>query len=446
MKSYYKFVILFIYLVGLILFGCSSSFTYSIGCADVSAGQDYTFFILSDPHYLSKSMFDNKKAFRNFLASGDGKLIQYSNELLDAFQEEIVNEKPDFLILTGDLTCNGCKTSHINFSKELKNIEDNGTCVFVVPGNHDIQNPWAKKYTGDKASTADFISEDEFLSLYAAFGYEQAVSRDPNSLSYLANPTEDTWLLMLDSTIFEGNYQKHYPERAGSLSAETIDWVNQCANLAKENGARIIAVMHHSLINHSKEVYSGYTLNDNEEILKAFHKNQIEIVFTGHVHIQDIKTHKYEENTLYDIATSSISVYPHQYGRVDFSADEGFFYRTVKLDMENWANSNKISDEALLNFDVYSEKFFREQCCSAHKNYLLELTELSKENRTRIANVVSQMNMLYFSGYRNEALDYIVNTEDFKILNDIPPCFVKSYVMNMINDERTDNNKLFIPK
>ena len=55
------------------------------------------------------------------------------------------------------------------------------------------------------------------------------------------------------------------------------------------------------------------------------------------------------------------------------------------------------------------------------------------------------MNMMYFVGYRNEALDNIVNTEGFKMLEKIAPCFTKEYAMSMLNDDRTDHNTLFIP-
>ena len=172
-------------------------------------------FIVSDPHYISKKSYDNGKAFEDFLNTGDGKMLNHIDELFDSLIEDIESEKPDFLVITGDLTCNGAKQDHIGLTERLKLIKDMGTCVFVVPGNHDIQNPYARKFIGDEAVDVETISSDEFMTLYAPFGYDGAVSKDPNSLSYLAMPAEDTWLLMLDSTDTENNFRKKYPEQSG---------------------------------------------------------------------------------------------------------------------------------------------------------------------------------------------------------------------------------------
>jgi hypothetical protein len=55
------------------------------------------------------------------------------------------------------------------------------------------------------------------------------------------------------------------------------------------------------------------------------------------------------------------------------------------------------------------------------------------------------MNKMFFSGYRNEALRYITEDEDFRILEGIEPCFLKSYVMAILEDDKADNNILKVP-
>ena len=52
----------------------------------------------------------------------------------------------------------------------------------------------------------------------------------------------------------------------------------------RENNARLISVMHHSLIDHSEMIKSNYTIRNSKEALKVFHKSGIEAVFTGHIH------------------------------------------------------------------------------------------------------------------------------------------------------------------
>lgn len=445
MKKHYLWALPLVCLVLLLTFGCTETFRYSIGCAEIKSNESFKFFIISDTHYMSKKSYNNGTAFQEFLKSGDGKLLQYSGELIDALVRDIERDNPDFVIFNGDLTCNGEKDSHLELAKRFKEIESMGPCVFVVPGNHDIQNPWAQKYLGDEAVDGALITSDEYVNIYGAFGYNDAVSKDLHSLSYLAMPTEDFWLLMLDTTDYDKNLDKGYPNRGGALSPQTFDWIEQCAALAKDNNARLIAVMHHSLVDHSNIFNQDYTIDNSDRLVRLFQKCGIEIVLTGHIHVQDIKTNRYDGKAIYDIATSCLAVYPHQYGRMEYMPGEGFDYRTVMLDIGKWSRQADLTDECLKNFETYSAEFFLEQCGRIHEKCLSELEGLSEEDRRIVMEIVGQMNMLYFAGYRNEALSGIVNSENFKKLAEIAPCFTKEYAMSMLNDERADNNKLFIP-
>lgn len=425
--------------------GCARAFRYTLGCAGIAADQSFSIFITSDIHHFSKELYDDGKSFQEFLNSGDGKLLQYSGELIDALIRDIERDRPDFLIVVGDLTCNGEKKSHQELVKKFEAIENGGTCVLVVPGNHDVHNPWAKQYIGNTATTVETVTYEEYLSLYDSFGYSEAISKDESSLSYLAMPAEGTWLLMLDSADYGRNMSRMYPEMHGNLSGNTLKWIEQCAKLADENNARLIAVMHHSLLHHSDILNKNYTLENSDELLKIFINHGIEIVLTGHIHVQDIKTCEYEGKVIYDIATSSLSVFPHQYGRLKYTPQAGFEYSTAMVDIGKWSRKEGLPDENLCNFEAYSAEFFSAQCGRMHKNCLGMQEGLSEQELRLALEAVDQMNMLYFAGYRNEAMNGIVSTEGFKILERISPCFTKEYAMSMLNDEFTDNNKLFIP-
>ena len=69
--------------------------------------------VATDLHYLSKSINDGGEAFCNVMSKGDGKVMTYIEEIVDAFVLEVIKRKPDALILLGDLTFNsertGCK-------------------------------------------------------------------------------------------------------------------------------------------------------------------------------------------------------------------------------------------------------------------------------------------------------------------------------------------------
>lgn len=376
--------------------------------------------------------------------SGDGKLLKYTGELFDALVKEVDERKPDFLVITGDLTCNGELKSHKDIVEKLKKVESMGTCVFVLPGNHDLYNPWAKRFVNNEEIPEATITEEDFLKLYSSLGYDEAISKDDASFSYLAMPTHDTWLLMLDSSDYKRNLDRKYPEKGGVLLPETLEWMEKCAKLAMENNARIIAVMHHSLIDHSSLVNQDYTLKNSEEVLGLFYKYGIEIILTGHIHLQDIKTKEQNEKVMYDIATGCLSVYPHQYGRIEFKPGSGYIYSTKRLDMTAWAEKNNIADDALRNFESYSASVFEEQCCKKYSNCLKQLAGLPSNEKDKAISAFSGMNLMYFAGYRNEALKEAVDPEGYRVLENMPECFTKDYVRSMLNDQRKDNNSISI--
>ena len=76
-------------------------------CAfSASASAEYRIVVATDPHYISPALTDGGACWQRILASGDSKFMTYSEEILDAFLEEVLSaeEAPDALLLTGDLT------------------------------------------------------------------------------------------------------------------------------------------------------------------------------------------------------------------------------------------------------------------------------------------------------------------------------------------------------
>lgn len=434
-----------ILLVLLCLIGCSEEFTCSIVNCKIKSGEEITFFIATDPHHLSKKTYDDGEAFDWFLNSGDGKLLHYTDEIIDAFTLDVENGKPDILIIPGDLTCNGERESHLEMAEKLDTIKKLGVQVFVIPGNHDIENPWARHYFGDEMIKIDSITDKEFVEIYESFGYKDAISRDNHSLSYLVAPAEDVWLLMLDSAKYKRNKVRTAPEMGGEIPSKTFNWIRECANLAKENGAQIIAVMHHSLIDHNEVVNENYTLDNSQEVIDLLLDCNIQIVLSGHIHIQDIKSYRRESKIIYDIATSCLVAFPNQYGVLKFIPNKGFEYTTRRVDVYAWAWENEIKDRNLNNFNKYSRDFFRRRSYDKYYDSLLEISKFSDREMKAISETVAELNLKYFAGFRNELLHDIFTTKGFKILLDTAPFFIRDYVLSMFDDERTDNNKVFIP-
>lgn len=406
-----------------------SSFTNNIKSKD-----ELTFYIASDIHYLSNKLTDYGPAFNKFNKSGDGKQIEFINDIVDQFSKEVKVNKPDFLILSGDLTLNGERQSHLDLSKKLSDIKASGVDVYLIPGNHDINNPWAREFKEKSMVKTDYISKEDFINIYKDFGYNDAISKDQASLSYLVAPSDNLYILMLDDNLYENNISMNYPEVNGLVSKETLNWINYCGKLAKDNTAKIIAVSHHNIANHSNYIYDGFTIDNNSEILSTFKDNDITLCFSGHIHFQSITDATLDNHIVKDIATSSLAMYPQEYGIAKFNVDNSLSYTTATVDM-NKVNSSFKSDsrKAFLDF-VYKQNF---DGLSYYKDYTEEEIKLMCET-------VCNIRLKYNDDSEAISWDEIVSATGFNLLKTSSSPFIKHYVDTALNMPQNSNKSLKI--
>ena len=114
--------------------------------------------VAADPHFLAPSLTDHGAYFNHVITHGDGKVTQYIDELTRAFFAQIEAERPDALILAGDLTFNGARESHEAFAARCAALQASGVQVLVLPGNHDLDNPQATRFLGDTFEPAERLS------------------------------------------------------------------------------------------------------------------------------------------------------------------------------------------------------------------------------------------------------------------------------------------------
>jgi 3',5'-cyclic AMP phosphodiesterase CpdA len=440
-KSIYALFIAF----SLSITACSS-IAVSKAIPKIKTGNDMSLFITTDIHYLSKGLTDGKEAFQQYVKGGDGKTLDYIDEILNGLTYDIEKKKPEVLIVSGDLTNNGEKKSHLDLADKFKRIERLGTSVYVIPGNHDISNPWARIFKENAQYKTDTISKKEFSNIYEDFGYKEAVSRDKSTLSYLAAPSEDIWLLMLDTSQHENNNSLDAPQLDGRISAETYEWIKKCTDLAKRKKAQIITVMHHNLINHSEVIKSGFTLNKNEVALEKFQGFGLNLVLSGHIHIQDISSYKKDDYEVYDVVTNALSVYPNQYGVLKYSPSSGFDYSTSRVDVEGWAKEANIKDENINNFKEYSKKFFGDRAYSKSYFNAESMATYTDEEIDLMADTMRQLNLNYFAGTESVNSEELINSPGFRLWQDAVSSFSQSYVNSIVHDKDADDNKLHTTK
>ena len=125
-----------------------------------------TLAVASDLHYVGEAIEDGGELFTRVVEEGDGRQLDYIRPITDAFLAEVAQDKPDALILTGDLTFNGEKASHEELAAKLNELVEAGVPVYVLPGNHDVNNYAAATYLGSEQAATDFVTPEEFEEIY----------------------------------------------------------------------------------------------------------------------------------------------------------------------------------------------------------------------------------------------------------------------------------------
>lgn len=312
----------------------------------------------SDMHYMSASLTDYGKAFTDLEDNGDGRVVRYMSEIWQAFTEEVIAARPDALILSGDLTLNGEKVNHREFTEKLAEIEAAGIQVLAIPGNHDINNPYATSYFGESQNSVETVTPEEFREMYGAFGYDEAVSHAPDSLSYLYILNETTWMMMLDSCIYDPDN-----EVDGEIKEGTLKWMEQCLREAYVQGITVIPVAHHNLQELSSVYREECVIRNHMEVMELLERYLTPAFFSGHLHVQRIMKHTLgpgaPENIygIYEVVSNSLIIPPCQYGRLTLNADGSMSYHANDTNISGWAAKHGIKNEELLNFPQYSEAY-----------------------------------------------------------------------------------------
>jgi 3',5'-cyclic AMP phosphodiesterase CpdA len=92
-------------------------------------------------------LVNDGKAWQNYLA-GSRKMVDKSAEIFDALVDTVLKERPDAVLIPGDLTKDGALLSHEYVVSRLDTLLKAGIPAFVIPGNHDLGTSGAVYYEG----------------------------------------------------------------------------------------------------------------------------------------------------------------------------------------------------------------------------------------------------------------------------------------------------------
>ena len=385
--------------------------------------------IASDIHYLAKELTDFGVAFDNMAVNEDGKMVSYVWEITDAFLDQVIARRPQILILAGDLTLNGELVSQEAFAHLLKRVEKAGIPVVVIPGNHDINNPKAASFRGNDMIPAKTTSPEDFVRIYKDYGYGEAVSRDPSSLSYVYEMTDGTWLLMLDSCQYEEGAMV-----GGMIRTGTYEWMEKQLERAYDEGHRVITVSHHNLLDETKIYQNDCTIEHSEELERLLDGWDAGLFLSGHLHMQRYKTS--EDYNIDEIVTSALSIYPCQYGVLQYFSADNYFYHTEYTDVTSWAQEKNNPDPNLHNFLGYANEFlediFYRKACQELKDQ-----ELNQEQIESMAKLYAMVNVEAVSGTAYQVKNYVLSREAYQLWKEYERSSVLCMYLNELLEEAT---------
>lgn len=367
--------------LALSLFSCSQAVQANSPTETVSE-KPISLYQGTDLHFLSPSLTDRGFFYQNLIKNADGKASYYGPEVVDAFLSDVKKDKPDVLVLSGDLTFNGEKQSHLDLVDKLTVLKQEGIQPLVIPGNHDVANNDAAKFSGDTFERVSSVTKEEFRKLYWSFGPLEAASVDEESFSYVYHLRKDLWLLFLDADSNGTN----------TINEETFEWVTKALKEAKKSKAQVISVTHETLLAQNPLFSSRYNVNRSSDLAPLYEDNGVFLNLSGHMHIQ----HQATEKTITDATLSSLLVTPNQYAQIHYDG-KALTYATKKVPVKEWAVENGLTDENLLEFSTYSRKFFHDSD-EANVNFMLANDYYSTSDHDAMVESFCTLNANYFGG------------------------------------------------
>lgn len=284
--------------------------------------------VMSDLHYLSPDMIADTEDFEHAFNS-DRKLLKESSSVLHEMLERVRADKPDILLVSGDLTKDGEQECHAALAKQLQQLQQDvpGLKIYVINGNHDIRNYNAKNFnTADgKAVPATRTYPEDFKRIYdfvysdptVIATFTPAAGNEAGSLSYVARPVEGLTVIAMDTCRYSSDNTSNGDdehETSGAISADLEKWVIEQTAAAKARGDLVIGLEHHGLVPHfdvQPTILPMYLVNGYERIAQEYADAGMSVVFTGHMHAVDIAAMTTKAgNTFYDIETGSALTYP----------------------------------------------------------------------------------------------------------------------------------------
>lgn len=321
-----------------------------VSCIPLTVSADTSnirFGVISDIHYFAESLRGGDS--EEWLEFQKNKQKEYTladsllENALDGVLRNAVENGENYVLIPGDLTKDGELESHKALAERLERFEaETGIPVFVIPGNHDINNSNAVTFENGTKEATDKTSPEQFREIYADLGFDMADSffvpeegKKGGMLSY-AVTLGGYRLIAIDSCIYsnDNGAEDNEHETSGQLADGLLEWIVDECEKAEDNGLTVIGMQHHNLVPHmavEEATLFKFVINDWLKVAETYADAGMHYVFTGHLHSNDTVSHVNDNGeTVYDILTPTLTGFPNQYKIIDFTSDG----ETTKMDMQ----------------------------------------------------------------------------------------------------------------
>lgn len=274
------------------------------------------FYLVTDTHYFEPSLGASGKAYEEYMQR-EQYFMAESSDIVKAVFEKIADDKEtELVIIPGDLSKNGEIESHKSFVKELYKLKEAGKRVYVITAGHDY-NEYSRAFVNDECIKAEGTDFRELYNIYYDFGYSQALAVDESTLSYVAEIENGVRLLAINCDS-DGNPK-------GAVDDRLMQWLQLQLDDAKNAGCSVMAICHYPIIPPVPvfELVGDARVKRWREVASLLADNGVELVLTGHMHIQSINEFVSEKgNRLVDICTAGLVGSPAKYRKISIDGDE----------------------------------------------------------------------------------------------------------------------------
>jgi len=301
--------------------------------------KSFSFFLITDPHYFENSLGASGAEYDRFNLK-EQKCLAETGAIIDsAFDTLCGDREAQVVLIPGDLVFNGEKESHLGFIRKLEKLKACGKRIYVTTAGHDYSdNPTA--FEGDKRIPVEGTKREELLGFYKDYGYSDYLAFDERTYSYVSQITDGLRLLALNC---DGDGEDFH-----GFDEEQMQWIKQQIDAAKAAGDVFFAMVHYPVLPGSPimGMVGDAVMTNWQEISTTLADWGLQLVFTGHMHMQTINSKTTESgNTIYDVCTGSLVGCPASIRKVTFIDEKTVDIKSSRIEDFDWDKNGMTADE-----------------------------------------------------------------------------------------------------